>query len=57
MTPAMQAVRLVGTLPMIFGAWSHQWRAIVLGVLIVLFGWFRGLIFLPRKRSDRASPR
>jgi hypothetical protein len=55
MTPAMQALRLAGTLPMIFGAWYHQWWAIVLGLLIVLFGWLRGLIFPPRKRSDAVS--
>jgi hypothetical protein len=57
MTPAMQTVRLAGTLPMVFGAWFHQWWAIVLGVLIVLFGWFRGLLVPPRKRPNAASPR
>jgi hypothetical protein len=38
MTPAMQALRLAGTIPIAIGAWHHQWWAIALGVLIVLFG-------------------
>jgi hypothetical protein len=49
MTPAMQALRLAGTIPMVIGAWYHQWWAIALGVLVVLFGWLRGLIFPPRR--------
>jgi hypothetical protein len=56
MTPTMQAVRLVGTLPMVFGAWYHQPWAIFAGLLIVLFGWLRGLIFPPRRRSNAVRP-
>jgi hypothetical protein len=53
MTPAMQALRLAGTIPMALGAWYHQWWAIALGLLIVLFGWLRGLIFPPRRATRR----
>jgi len=56
MTPAMQALRLAGTIPMVVGAWYHQWWAIVLGVAIVLFGWLRGLIFPPRRSSHALPP-
>ena len=49
MTAAMQALRLAGTIPMVIGAWYHQWWAVALGVLIVLVGWLRGLIFPPRR--------
>ena len=45
MTPAMQAVRLAGTLPIIFGAWYHLPWLIALGGAVILFGWLRGLIF------------
>jgi hypothetical protein len=45
MTPAMQAVRLAGTLPIVFGAWYHLPWLIALGIPIILFGWLRGLIF------------
>ena len=45
MTPAMQAVRLAGTLPIIFGAWYHLPWLIALGLSIILFGWLRGLLF------------
>ena len=45
MTPAMQAVRLAGTLPIIFGAWYHLPWLIALGIPIILFGWLRGLLF------------
>jgi hypothetical protein len=56
MTPAMQALRLAGTLPMVYGAWVHQPLAIAFGLLVVLFGWFRGLIFPPRRRRNAVSP-
>jgi hypothetical protein len=45
MTPAMQTVRLAGTLPIIFGAWYHVPWLIALGIPIILFGWLRGLLF------------
>jgi hypothetical protein len=45
MTPAMQAVRLAGTLPIVFGAWYHLPWLIALGLAVILFGWLRGLIF------------
>lgn len=48
MTPAMQALRLAGMLPVSLGAWFHQPLLIALGLAMVLFGWLRGLIF-PRK--------
>ena len=48
MTPAMQAVRLAGTLPIIFGAWYHLPWLIALGVAVILFGWLRGLILRTR---------
>jgi hypothetical protein len=56
MTPAMEALRLSGTIPMAVGAWYHQPWAIALGVLIVLFGWLRGLIFPPRRRAHALPP-
>jgi hypothetical protein len=45
MTPAMEAVRLAGTIPMVLGAWFHVWWLIPLGLVITLFGWTRGLLF------------
>jgi hypothetical protein len=45
MTPAMQAVRLAGTLPISLGAWLHVWWLAALGLAFVLFGWLRGLFF------------
>jgi hypothetical protein len=45
MTPAMQAVRLAGTLPISLGAWFHTWWLAALGLGVVLFGWLRGLLF------------
>lgn len=45
MTPAMQVIRLAGTIPMVLGAWFHIWWLIPLGLLITLFGWVRGLLF------------
>lgn len=56
MTPAMQVLRLAGTLPMVYGAWVHQPLAIAFGLLVVLFGWLRGVIFPPRRRRNAVSP-
>jgi len=52
----MEAVRLAGTLPMVFGAWYHLPWLIALGLPIVLFGWVRGLIFHGKAQIDALSP-
>ncbi len=48
MTKEMQAVRSAGYLIMGLGAWHRRPWLIPLGVLVVLFGWFRGILF-PRE--------
>jgi hypothetical protein len=45
MTRATEGVRFGGLLVMIAGAWFHVWLLILLGIPIILFGWFRGVIF------------
>jgi hypothetical protein len=55
MTHAMEAVRLAGTVPMVVGAWYHMPWLIALGLLIVLFGWLRGLIVPERAKTDALS--
>lgn len=45
MTRQMEAVRLVGYLPMMVGGWYHSPSLIIVGLLIVLFGWLKGLVF------------
>ena len=42
MSPRMQALRLIGDLVMVVGAWRRQWMVILAGALLVLFGWLRG---------------
>ncbi len=42
MTRNMQAVRTIGLLVFWFGAWYQTPWIIVIGLLIVLFGWIRG---------------
>lgn len=48
MTRAMEALRLAGTLPISLGFWHHTPWLIVLGLVMVLFGWLRGLLLPPR---------
>lgn len=55
MTHTMEAVRLAGTVPIVFGAWFHQPWLIVPGFLIVLFGWLRGLFFQRKAPKDAIS--
>jgi hypothetical protein len=45
MTTQMEAVRFAGYLLMALGAWYRRPRLIPFGVLVVLLGWFRGLLF------------
>jgi hypothetical protein len=45
MTTEMQGVRLAGYLIMSLGAWHRRLWPLPLGLLVVLFGWFRGKIF------------
>lgn len=48
MTREMQAVRLAGYLIMALGAWYRRPWPVPLGLLVVLFGWSRGVLF-PRR--------
>ncbi|HET7480726.1 MAG TPA: hypothetical protein VFJ72_14570 [Rubrobacteraceae bacterium] len=45
MTNEMQAVRLAGALTMALGAWHRRPWFIPFGLLVVLFGWLRGVLF------------
>jgi hypothetical protein len=45
MTREMELVRLAGYLVMALGAWHRRGWTIPLGLLVVLFGQFRGLLF------------
>jgi hypothetical protein len=45
MTPAMEAVRLAGTIPISLGAWFHIPWLIPVGLAVTVFGWVRGLLF------------
>jgi hypothetical protein len=48
MTREMQGVRLAGYLIMSLGAWYRRPWSVPLGLLVVLFGWSRGILFPPR---------
>lgn len=45
MTKEMQGVRSGGYLIMALGAWHRKPWLVPSGVLVVLFGWFRGILF------------
>jgi hypothetical protein len=45
MTPAMQALRLVGFAIMAAGAWSHRAWLIAAGLATTLLAWVRGVIW------------
>jgi hypothetical protein len=48
MTREMQGVRLAGYLIMALGSWYRRPWSVPLGLLVVLFGWSRGVLF-PRR--------
>ena len=45
MTTRMQLLRLLGDLLTVIGAWFQMFWLIALGLIVVLLGWVRGLIF------------
>ncbi len=45
MTRTIELIRLAGYAIMAIGAWFHFMLLIPLGLLVVLLGWFRGVIF------------
>ncbi len=45
MSPTMQMVRFAGNVVMSIGAWYRRPALLLLGLLIILFGWFRGKLF------------
>ncbi len=51
MTQAMQAIRLLGYLVMAIGAWYHLLWLIPAGLLVIVFGWLRGVLF-PQKQAE-----
>ncbi len=50
MTRHIEAIRLGGYSVMAVGAWMHIIWLIPLGLVIILFGWIRGLIFPGKHR-------
>ena len=44
MTPFVELTRLLTLVPMAYGAWNHDFRTIVLGLLILVIAWCNGLI-------------
>ncbi len=44
MTPAMQGVRFAGNGIMMLGAWYRRPAWLVGGLLVILFGWLRGVL-------------
>jgi len=48
MTRTIEAVRFLTLLPMAWGAWTHNFWLIAVGMLILLLAWCNGLI-LPRR--------
>jgi hypothetical protein len=44
MTPFIELTRLLTLVPMAYGAWNHDFRFIVSGLVIVVVAWCNGLI-------------
>ena len=52
MTPEIQAVRLGGYGVMVVGAWRHRPILLALGLLVILFGWWRGALVACTEPSE-----
>jgi hypothetical protein len=54
MSPGMQALRFAGNAVMAVGAWQRRPHLVLAGLLLVLFGWLRG-VFFPRRAAPSAA--
>jgi hypothetical protein len=54
MSPGMQALRFAGNAVMAVGAWQRRPYLVLAGLLVVLFGWLRG-VFFPRRAAPSAD--
>ncbi len=55
MTRGMETIRLLGTVPIVLGAWYHMPWLIGLGIIIILYGWLRGVIFPGKEKNDTST--
>jgi len=44
MSPSMQGLRVAGNVVMSLGAWYRRPALLALGLLLILYGWLRGLL-------------
>lgn len=44
MTLPMQGLRVIGGLAMLIGAWNHDPAVIVVGLILIFWAWFGGII-------------
>ncbi|AYW50111.1 hypothetical protein C7H83_06380 [Tetragenococcus halophilus] len=44
MTKPIEAIRFLGFTIMIIGAWCHLIWMILVGLIIIVFGWLRGIV-------------
>ena len=52
MTPFIELTRLLTLVPMAYGAWSHDFRFIVLALVILVVAWCNGLIWKAFRRGE-----
>lgn len=48
MTNTMEGIRFIGFAVAAFGAWFHTFWLIPCGIIIIIFGWIRGIL-LPKR--------
>ena len=54
MTRTMEGVRLFGDLVMIFGAWIHDSKLMILGFLVIVGAWCNGLLPSKTRQSKKS---
>ena len=55
MSHTKEAIRLVGDIVMVFGAWYRSWGVVLLGLLIVIGAWFSGKLKIGKTCRQDAS--
>jgi hypothetical protein len=45
MTPAIELTRLLSLVPLAYGAWTHEIRYVLFGLLVLVVAWCNGLIW------------
>ena len=52
MTPVVEAIRFLVLIPVAYGAWTHQFWPIWIGLVVLILAWLNGFLFPKRHLGE-----